>query len=360
MTQPNDQTEALPTHRLPVDAAPTARLDGLPHPTGPTAHPGSDEPTAHVNAGEPTAYLGSGEPTAPLFGGAPTMRHPAAGDGTAHLVQGEATAHLNLGYATGHLGGGEPTAHLAPGWRVAPPAGPVPAPPGGPVPRVEPGRLPVDPGGRSGPWTTAQPSGEEPTGPVTAVGTGRTTGAGPGTVFGGRTGASPAPTGGEVRFGPGVPATPPVAPAWPVPTPPRRRRSAWRIVTSVLSTVLTVALLVAVGLHLWQRISPLEVTGVTVAVPRPAGDRCDVTVDVVATVSTNGRAGEIRYQWLRSGSAPGSLLTERVGRGQRTVELTLRWAFSGVGTTTETATVNITSPSPVQAHAPVAYGCRRR
>ncbi|MFG3420379.1 hypothetical protein [Micromonospora sp. NPDC048063] len=408
MTQPNDQTEALPTHRLPVDAAATARLDGVPHPTGPTAHPASDEPTAHVSAGEPTAHLasgdptaypgsggptaylgsgeptaylrsggptaypgsgeptaylgsgeptsypGSGEPTAPLPGGAPTMRHPAARDGTAHLAQGEATAHLNLGDATGHLGGGEPTAHLAPGWRVAPPAGPVPST------HVDPGRLPVDAGGRSGPWTTAQPSGQEPTGPVTAVGTGRTTGAGPGTVFGGRTGASLVPVGGEVRFGPGVPATPPVAPAWPVPTPPRRRRPAWRTVTSVLSTVLTVALLAAVGLYLWQRISPLEVTGVTVAVPRPAGDRCDVTVDVVATVSTNGRAGEIRYQWLRSGSAPGSLLAERVGRGQRTVELTLRWAFSGVGTTTETATVNITSPSPVQAQAPVAYDCRRR
>ncbi|MEH1102742.1 hypothetical protein [Micromonospora sp. CPCC 205561] len=129
---------------------------------------------------------------------------------------------------------------------------------------------------------------------------------------------------------------------------------------SVLSTLLTVALLAAVGLLLWQRISPLELTGVTVAVPRPAGDRCDVTVDVVATVTTNGRAGVVRYQWLRSGSAPGSLLTERIGRGQRTVELTLRWAFSGVGTTTETATVNVTSPSPVQAQAPVSYDCRRR
>ncbi|MCM0679056.1 hypothetical protein NCC78_30955, partial [Micromonospora phytophila] len=129
--------------------------------------------------------------------------------------------------------------------------------------------------------------------------------------------------------------------------------------TSVLSTLLTVAFVAAVGLYLWQRLSPLEVTGVTVAVPQPAGDRCDVTVDVVATVTTNGRAGEIRYQWLRSGSAPSSLLSERVGRGQRTVTLTLRWAFAGVGTTTETATVNITSPSPVQAQAPVSYDCRR-
>ncbi|MCI4066508.1 hypothetical protein MRQ36_29705 [Micromonospora sp. R77] len=143
---------------------------------------------------------------------------------------------------------------------------------------------------------------------------------------------------------------------------PRRRGAAarWRRVVSVLSTLLTVALLVAVGFYLWQRISPLEVEGVTVAVPQPAGDRCDVTVDVVATVRTNGRGGVLRYQWFRSDAAPGSLLSERVGRGQRTVTLTLKWTFSGVGATRETATVNIIEPSPVQAGTAVDYRCRRR
>ncbi|MDM4719070.1 hypothetical protein QTQ03_05470 [Micromonospora sp. WMMA1363] len=163
----------------------------------------------------------------------------------------------------------------------------------------------------------------------------------------------------EVRFGPGVPAAPPSAPPWPVVPPPVRRRPLWGRVTSVLSTLLTVALVAVVGWYLWQRISPLEITGVTVAVPEPAGESCDVTVDVVATVTTNGRAGEIRYQWLRSGSAPGAVLTERVGRGQRAVELTLRWSFAGVGSTSETATVNITGPSPAQARTVVTYDCRR-
>ena len=97
----------------------------------------------------------------------------------------------------------------------------------------------------------------------------------------------------------------------------------------------------------------------TVAVPRPAGDRCDVTVDVVATVRTNGRGGVIRYQWFRSDAAPGSLLSERVGRGQRTVLLTLKWTFSGVGATRETATVNLIEPSPVQAGTEVGYRCQR-
>ncbi|NBE79502.1 hypothetical protein GVV04_00535 [Micromonospora sp. NEAU-HG-1] len=167
-------------------------------------------------------------------------------------------------------------------------------------------------------------------------------------------------SGGEVRFGPGVPGVAPAAPAWRQSGPARRPRSPWRRVVSVLSTLVTVVLVVAVGLFVWQRLSPLVVEGVVVAVTEPAGDRCDVTVEVVATVRTNGNAGTIRYQWLRSGSTPGALVGERVGRGQRTVALPLKWSFSGVGATRETATVNIVEPSPVQAGTEVRYVCRRR
>lgn len=39
--------------------------------------------------------------------------------------------------------------------------------------------------------------------------------------------------------------------------------------------------------------------------------------------------------------------------------LTRRWAFSGVGTTTGSAAVNIIELSPVQAGTQVAYRCRR-
>ncbi|MFD0823638.1 hypothetical protein ACFQ0D_36145, partial [Micromonospora zhanjiangensis] len=141
---------------------------------------------------------------------------------------------------------------------------------------------------------------------------------------------------------------------------PRRPRPLWRRVVSALSALVTLALVAVVGLYLWERLSPLEVRGVTVAVPQPAGDRCDVTVDVLATVTTNGRSGVIRYQWLRSGQPPGPLLAERVGRGQRTAVLTLRWTFSGVGSTTGTATVNIVEPSPAQAGAQLTYRCPGR
>ncbi len=188
-------------------------------------------------------------------------------------------------------------------------------------------------------------------------------GAGAGAVSSRTVGVSTAPVaaaGGETRFGPGVPVGPPAAPAWPQSGAGVRSRSVWRRVVSVLSTLLTVVLLVAVGLFLWQRLSPLEIEGVTVAVVEPAGTRCDVTVEVAATVRTNGNAGTIRYQWLRSGSPPGALVSERVGRGQRSVSLPLKWSFTGVGTARETATVNIVEPSVTQAGTEVRYACRRR
>jgi hypothetical protein len=163
---------------------------------------------------------------------------------------------------------------------------------------------------------------------------------------------------GELRFGPGVPATPASAPGWPA-TAPGRPRPLRRRLVSMLSSLLTLALVVVVGLYVWQRLRPLEVESVAVAVPRPAGDRCDVTVDVVATVRTNGRSGVIRYQWFRSDASPGGVLTESVGSGQRAATLTLKWTFNGIGTATETATVNIIEPSPIQAGTKVAYRCRR-
>ncbi len=163
----------------------------------------------------------------------------------------------------------------------------------------------------------------------------------------------------ETRFGPGVPPAPVAAPAWPATATAARPRPLWRRLVALASSLLTVALVVVVGLYVWQRLSPLVVESATVAVPRPAGNRCDVTVDVVATVHTNGRSGVIRYQWFRSDAQPSTVLTERVGSGQRIATLTLRWTFNGVGTTTETATINITEPSPVQSSTKVAYRCLR-
>ncbi|WFE35793.1 hypothetical protein [Micromonospora sp. WMMD975] len=302
MTRPEEPTEALPTHALPTD-------------------PPRDEPTVHLVPPRPSV---DAEATAPLTAGRasePTVHlaRPTAGAATTGHLTGPVGAEKNK---PSRAGATEPTAHLGP---------------------------PGQPGGQ--PTVAYRSTGAGPTVPGATVGAYREP-----TAQAVNGGFGPAP-GGELRFGPGVPATPPPAPAWPVAPPARPPRPVWRRFVSVLSTVLTAALLVVVGLYLWQRLRPLEIEQVSVAVPRPAGVACDVTVDVVATVRTNGRAGTIRYQWFRSDAPPGALLSERVGSGQRTTMLTLKWTFSGVGATTGTATVNIVEPSPVQAGTRVSYRC---
>ncbi|MEU0962825.1 hypothetical protein ABZ328_25270 [Micromonospora aurantiaca] len=415
MTRPDEPTEALPTRALPLtgdaDAAePTVHL------TRPRADADSTVPLAVMQAepaaegGEPTTALviESAEPTVRLAvdtpaatgRSEPTVHLPGAG--AAQPPTAEPTVHL-----TAIPGGDDRTADLAASATATPPDAE-------PTVHIRPGRADdtgeatvhfvAAPDSRAGertvslspaldgsageatvqmrpapgnaigqatvhPRPSAEPPqrpGAEPTAswqPTAVPHQGHTTGTaatGAG-AYPDRTGHAravsgvPAP-GGELRFGPGVPATPPPAPPWPT-APPIRPRPAWRRVVSVLSTLLTVVLLLTVGLYLWQRLRPLEVEGVTVAVPRPAGVACDVTVDVVATVRTNGRGGTIRYQWFRSDAPPGAVLTERVGSGQQTAALTLKWTFTGVGTTTGIATVNIVEPTTAQASTRVVYRC---
>ncbi|MBQ1068581.1 hypothetical protein [Micromonospora sp. D75] len=332
MTRPDEPTEALPTRALPV--TPPGDADAA-------------EPTVHLVApraaaeAEPTVSLSAvnGEPTVPLSvdGAEPTVP----------LARPEVDRSPDA----------EPTVHLSPA--PAPATAPIPAP--GTVTgqaTVRPRPAPPARGPGVEPTVSWQPTGvphgHQAGGPPAATGAG----AYPDRTVGARAPSGvPAPApGGELRFGPGVPVTPPPAPPWPT-APPIRPRPVWRRVVSVLSTLLTAALLLTVGLYLWQRLRPMEVEQVSVAANRPAGVACDVTVDVVATVRTNGRAGTIRYQWFRSDGPPGAVLTERVGSGQHTATLTLEWTFSGVGTTVGTATVTIIEPAPMPAGTRVRYRC---
>ncbi|MFI7071695.1 hypothetical protein [Micromonospora sediminicola] len=393
MTRPEEPTEALPTRALPADPARDAQA------AAPTVHLVPPRPPADADATAPLTVDQAGvtEPTVHLAGQGASP--PADADATVYLAgrgatppaESDATVYL-AGPGAARPGDADATVRLA-GRGATPPAdsgatvylaGPGVARPGDADPTArlagprQPGRPDadgtVDLGGtgvagavRAEPTVHLAPP-QQVTGASTAAY--RPTSTGPAAPTAGATagayrdptaravGGVPAPaSGGELRFGPGVPATPPPPPAWPVAPPIRPPRPLWRRVVSVLSTLLTAALLVTVGLYLWQRLRPLEVEQVAVAVPRPPGIACDVTVDVVATVRTNGRAGTIRYQWFRSDAPPGALLSERVGSGQRTATLTLRWTFSGVGATTGTATVNIIEPAPVQAGTRVSYRC---
>src|SRR5690606_33839230 len=106
----------------------------------------------------------------------------------------------------------------------------------------------------------------------------------------------------------------------------------------------------AVGGYLWwQRQNPLAVTAATVAPAEPPGDQCDVTVDVVGTVQTNGRPGTITYQWIRSDGETSGVLDQTVAAGAASVQVHLFWSFSGRGRYDATATLQILAPSPMEA-----------
>jgi hypothetical protein len=309
MTRPDEPAD---DRTMPSAADPWTNADG-PAPTvnlgSPTAYLGDPNQTVHLGPGNPdqTAYLGPADPNQTVHLG------PADPNQTVHLGPADLNQTVRLGPAgparTAHLGPGNPT-----------------------VRRSEPTVWPADSTSHVRPTAPAFPAGDsEPTMRAQQ----------------------------ELRFGPGVPAAPVATPAWPAAAGTAApRRPLWRRLVSLASSLLTLVLIGVVGLYIWQRLSPLELEGVSVAVPQPAGNRCDVTVDVVATVRTNGKGGVIRYQWFRSDASPGAVLTEQVGSGQRTAALTLAWTFSGVGTATETATVNIIEPSPIQAGTPVEYRCR--
>ncbi|GID32872.1 hypothetical protein [Paractinoplanes brasiliensis] len=321
----------------PTHVDPAGSRDGATH-IDPAAHPGDPNQTVHFAPATPTVH----DPRS-----APTVRQPPPGIGYQPQSQGigqspspDQRAHGEPGAygpqpgATVRLGGPNQTARFTP-------SAPAPHDPQ-PAPTVHQPQSAWHDQGPQPAWHDQRPQPEAARGRQPAP----------------APGSQPAPTvrvEAELRFGPGVPATPSAAPDWPTPAP--AGRPLWRRLVSVLSTLLTIVLIAVVGLYLWQRLRPLELESVTVAVPQPAGERCDVTVDVVATVRTNGRSGVIRYQWFRSDAPPGDVLTEQVGRGRSTATLTLRWTFSGVGSTTETATVNIIEPTPIRSGAEVAYRC---
>ena len=133
------------------------------------------------------------------------------------------------------------------------------------------------------------------------------------------------PAAAPVRFGPGLSggSAPPAMPNWGKPAKPRRRPRRW---LSVLSTFLTLAIIAAVGVVLWLRTHEVfKVTSVAVAPAALPGNKCNVTVDVVGSIVTNGRGGQVTYQWVRNGDIASPVATTVVGTGQTTAPLHLDW-----------------------------------
>jgi len=161
----------------------------------------------------------------------------------------------------------------------------------------------------------------------------------------------------RLRFGPGVgTAAPP--PTWQAASKRRRRRPRRGRLRALVSGLVTLALAGGVAAYLWrQQADPLVVTGAVVAPAEDPGDQCDLTVDVVGTIQTNGQPGTITYQWIRSDGETSAVLDQSVPAGRFSTQVHLFWSFSGQGRYDATATLRILAPTGVEAAGQFTYAC---
>ncbi|HEY2793351.1 MAG TPA: hypothetical protein VGJ28_13385, partial [Micromonosporaceae bacterium] len=84
---------------------------------------------------------------------------------------------------------------------------------------------------------------------------------------------------------------------------------------------------------------------------------CDTEFDVTGTIATNGKAGNVTYEWLRSDGQNSGVLTESVAAGQKSTVVHLYWTFTGHGSVTARATLRVLTPNKVEQSAEFPYSC---
>jgi hypothetical protein len=89
--------------------------------------------------------------------------------------------------------------------------------------------------------------------------------------------------------------------------------------------------------------------------PRPG--HCDVTVNVVGTIVTNGRGGTVMYQWTRSDGTTSPVQTATIASGRLSEQVHLYWTIRGSGTVHARATLRVISPSVKAASTSFVYSC---
>jgi hypothetical protein len=153
-----------------------------------------------------------------------------------------------------------------------------------------------------------------------------------------------------------------------VPIPPSRSRDGgpasrrwWGYATRVLSGIVTLAIIgVAVwtGWQWWQHMhDQVAVGNVSVAPAQLFDGTCDVQYDIVGTITTNGKAGTIAYEWLRSDGQQSGTLKQSVTAGQTSTTVHLYWKFTGKGSMTATATLRVLDPTQIDGAAQFLYSC---
>lgn len=175
----------------------------------------------------------------------------------------------------------------------------------------------------------------------------------------------PAPAGPQgqiVRYGPGVPAAPPLSHpgltaehVWRGSGPPKPPRRPARL-RRILGSVLTVILLAVAGVLLYQRFhhAPFHVT--KVAITQETQNGCGI--DVTGMITTNGSAGTVSYQWVfRPDPHAPQPLTQTAISGQHAVYVTVAVEGSGRGSASQRVTLQVLGPDRMSFSVPVVLRC---
>ncbi|WP_433243054.1 hypothetical protein ACQPYK_39170 [Streptosporangium sp. CA-135522] len=176
-----------------------------------------------------------------------------------------------------------------------------------------------------------------------------------------------------MRFGPGVPVETTAAQLWRagrdqqteppsdklrVLGAPARRRRRRAVLSSAVLALMVVGILVAWLLR--SPTVPLAVTGLDVIAPKKT-QGCGANVKIRGLLTTNGSAGEVRYQWKRSDRKDTIEQTDTVAAGKTSHEVILQWTVKGEGSFKGTATLRVLSPLPegrkLQDKASFTFNC---
>lgn len=77
-----------------------------------------------------------------------------------------------------------------------------------------------------------------------------------------------------------------------------------------------------------------------------------------ASVTTNGAAGTLYYQWTRPDASKGEVSAVDLSEGQRSITTSLEFTFTGQGNARGVATLEVVAPNQLSASAPnVVYVC---
>jgi hypothetical protein len=104
----------------------------------------------------------------------------------------------------------------------------------------------------------------------------------------------------------------------------------------------------------------LAVTSVKAAVaPADGVGHCPhATMTFRGTISTDGGAGTVTYQWLRPDGLLGAVGRANLPRGRRETTVTLSYDYDGSGPANGVAALHVTGPADVySAPVRVAYVC---